>query len=99
MQIFHEQLRIEGCDFMKEHKYTICNQPDEDIFNRQCEAIKLHVPITMKFEPIIDTDGSKYQRYKLNESEIVVFIDYEVGYVGVESDVELTQYFKTQGKM
>ena len=83
---------------MKEYEYTICNQPDEDIFNRQCKAIESQVPITMKFELIIDADGSKYQRYKLNESEIVVLIDYEVGYVGVESDVELTQYFKTQGK-
>ena len=81
---------------MRKHayRYTICNQPDEEIFIKQCKAIELRVPITKKHGLIVDVDESKFQRYDFAGGEIIALIDYEVGYVGVESDGELTHYFK-----
>lgn len=81
---------------MKKHayRYTICNQPDEEIFIKQCKAIESRVPITKKHDLIVDVDESKFQRYDFADGEIIVLNDYEVGYVGVESDADLTVYFK-----
>lgn len=73
--------------------YTICNQPDADIFKRQCQALEKHIPNIEKNRMITDVDGSKTQHYSLGGKNITVHNSYYVGAVYIESEVDLTQFF------
>ena len=41
------------------YQYTICNQPDEDIFRRQCEALERKISGIVKVSELTDVDTSK----------------------------------------
>lgn len=76
-------------------QYTICNVPDIDIYARQCHAIEKHVPGIEKVRELVDVDGSQFSIYAKDGAEIEVAMDYYIGGVFVDSDIDLLQFFKS----
>lgn len=73
--------------------YNICNQADEEIFNKQCKALEKHIPNLVKSDMLTDVDGSKIQRYELNGKKIIVYNHFVIDAVFIKSDVDIEQYF------
>ena len=57
------------------YEYTICSQPDEEIFRRQCEALEKSIPGLIKGDFLQDVDGSVLQFYQLRGNQIRVSND------------------------
>lgn len=76
------------------YSYNICTNADETIFKKQCSALEKRIPNIAKGRLLEDVDGSKTQFYRKDGKEIIVKNSYYIGAVYVESDVELTQFFK-----
>lgn len=76
------------------YQYTICNQPDEEIFNRQCKALEQHIPDLTLVQDMRDVDGSLIRIYSKENATIKVKNDHYVGGVFIDSDIELTSYFQ-----
>lgn len=75
-------------------EYDICNQFDEDIFEKQCLALEKNIPKLIKQDLLTDVDGSKIQSYSVEEDKISVHNDYYLNEVYIKSDIKLEQYFK-----
>lgn len=75
------------------YQYTICDQPDIEIFKRQCTALEKHIPGIKKDYDLEDIDGSVLQYYRLGESRIKVSNDYYIGAVLIDSDIKLEPFF------
>ena len=76
------------------YSYTICNQPDEEIFYKQCKALEKYLPGLIKEKLLEDIDGSLYQKYQHNKGEIIVCNHIPIGAVYVDSDFDLLLYFE-----
>ena len=74
---------------MWKYHFCVCTKPIEKIFKKQCEELEKHLPSLVKYDLIIDVDGSKIQRYTLNEAEIVVINSYYLDEVAVDSDIDI----------
>lgn len=75
-------------------EYSICNQADEEIFIKQCNALEKNITGIIKKDLLTDVDESKIQKYLLNDKEIVVCNSYYTNEVYVKSEIELEQYFQ-----
>ncbi len=75
-------------------EYNICNQADEEIFNKQCLAIEKHIKHLSKNPILDDVDGSKIQVYFSEKGKITVYNDYSIGAVYVNADFDLLPYFQ-----
>lgn len=76
------------------YEYSICNKCDEEIFNKQCKALESNIPNLKKKECLIDVDGSKIQKYSIDNKEVKVYNSIDENEVYVISQVELEEYFK-----
>ncbi len=76
------------------YKYTICNQPDEEIFYQQCTALEKNIPKLKLASELSDVDGSLIRIYHMNGAQIKIKNDFYIGGVFVDSELELTQFFK-----
>lgn len=76
------------------YQYTICNQPDKSIYRRQCKAIEENVPGIVEAKELANIDGGAVRIYKKDGATIKVKNDVYVGGVFVDSEIELTQFFK-----
>lgn len=76
------------------YKYSICNQADEEIFNKQCDALEKNIPNIKKGNLLIDVDESKIQEYFLNNKSISVCNSNYTNEIFIKSEVELKQFFK-----
>lgn len=76
------------------YQYTICSAPDEDIFRRQCKALEKQVAGIAKVKELTDVDGSRICFYERYGAQITVKNDFYIGGVFVDSEIELTQFFK-----
>ena len=76
------------------YQYTICNQPDESLYRRQCKAIEEKVPGIVEAKELANIDGGAVMIYKKDGATIKVKNDVYVGGVFVDSEIELTQFFK-----
>jgi hypothetical protein len=74
--------------------YTICNQHNEEIFRKQCEALEKNIPGLVKGTLLQDVDNSKIQVYDLNQAIICVHNSYYLDEVYVESDIDLLPLFE-----
>lgn len=74
-------------------EYNICNEADEEIFVKQCEALENRIPNIKKDKLLIDVDESKIQRYLLNDKIILVYNSNYLNSVYVKSEIDLIQYF------
>ena len=57
-------------------EYWICDAADDDIFQKQCEAIEKNVASLKKGKQLEDVDGSLIQRYEYFGKEILVYNDH-----------------------
>lgn len=74
-------------------EYNICNEADEEIFVKQCEALENRILNIKKDKLLIDVDESKIQRYLLNDKIILVYNSNYLNSVYVKSEIDLIQYF------
>lgn len=75
------------------YEYNICNQADEEIFLKQCNALENKISNIKKDKLLIDVDESKIQKYLLDGKEIKVYNSNYINEVFIRSEVELEQYF------
>lgn len=75
-------------------EYTICTQPDEELFKKQCAAFEKKFPNLVKFIRLEDVDGSAWQTYHHEKGDFEVVNDCNIGCLYVESDFDLEPYFK-----
>ena len=76
------------------YSYNIYDQPDDELFYKQCAALEKHIPNLTKEYPLQDVDGSLIQIYYHEKGEIVVFNDYDIRALYVDSDFDLEPYFE-----
>lgn len=74
--------------------YSICTEPDEEIFKKQCYALEKHIPNIIKGQLLEDVDYSLTQIYTVDQKKIAVHNSYYIGAVYVDSEIELEQFFK-----
>ena len=74
--------------------YVICKWFDENIFKQQCKALENRFPEMEKEKLLEDVDGSAWQLYHHEKGNIKVGVDYQVGYVYIDSDFDLIPYFE-----
>jgi len=76
------------------YEYMICNEADEAVYRRQCEALEQNIPELVKGKLLQDVDGSDYQMYTLNGAKVEVGNDCYMDGVYVRSEVDLLPYFQ-----
>ena len=74
-------------------RYDICNEPNEEVFALQCEALEKRLPNLIKGHLIHDVDDSKVQPYEFEGKAISVHNSYYLGAVYIESEVDLKPLF------
>lgn len=74
-------------------EYNICDQADEEIFIKQCNALENRIPNIKKGDLLTDVDESKIQKYLLNDKQILVYNDNCIGSVYIKSEINLVPYF------
>ena len=77
-------------------RYTICEQSDEKLFQKQCRAFEKKFLNLRKGKLLEDVDGSSYQIYYHTAGEFVVANDCYIGCLYVESDFDLLPYFEAE---
>lgn len=75
------------------YEYTICNQPDKEIYEKQCMALEKRVPDILLVSALHDVDDSQKNIYSVNDKKVTVANDYYIGGVFVTSEIELEQFF------
>lgn len=75
------------------YRYIICNEADEEIFNKQCAAIEKHITPIKKGELLIDVDGSKTQIYLYEGQEISVINSCYTNDVTISSEIDIKRFF------
>lgn len=78
---------------MYKYDYTICTEPDKEIFVKQCRALEKHIPNIIKDKLLKDVDESETQIYFYKDKEILVHNSYYIGAVYIESEIDLDQFF------
>ncbi len=74
-------------------EYMICNQPDDEIFERQCAVLMKHIPELIEEATLQDVDGSVIRRFTLAGKEVIVKNDYYIGGVFIRSEINLEKFF------
>lgn len=74
-------------------EYNICNQANEEIFNKQCKALEKYIPNLKKRDVLTDVDGSKTQIYSFNSKKISVHNSFYIDAVFVKSEIDIRKYF------
>lgn len=75
-------------------EYSICNQADAEIFEKQCTALEKHIPGIEKIDSLIDVDGSETRQYLVDGKKIEVHNSNYTNEVYIKSEIELEQFFK-----
>lgn len=75
-------------------EYSICNQADEEIFKRQCNALeKKFSELLVKDNFLTDVEESKIQTYTLNGKKVKVVMSNYENEVYIYSEIDLKEYF------
>lgn len=74
-------------------EYWICNEADDEIFEKQCNAIEKKVTPLEKRRLLKDVDGSLIQIYAHQGKEILIYSDHFINEVYIKSEVKLEQFF------
>ena len=61
------------------------------MFRDTCRKIEEHFPDADKEKLLVDVDGTTIQSYLKRGLEIVVFDDYDIGAVFVQSEIDLRE--------
>ena len=73
--------------------YTIHPKADNKIFLQTCGLLEKSLTDLVKSKPLIDVDGSIYQKYNSGSKEITVYNDFEVDAVYIKSEINLNLFF------
>lgn len=73
--------------------YNISKENSKVKFKETCDKIESKFPSAFKRKLLVDVDGTTIQTYTLDEKDIDVFNDYDVGAVFVKSEIDLTELF------
>ena len=76
------------------YSYTICKQPNEDVFYKQCAALVKYIPGLEPERLLQDVDGTLIQMYHHKRGEIKVVNDLDIWCLYVDSDFDLEPYFE-----
>lgn len=76
------------------YQYTICNQPDEEIFWKQCSALEKHIPGLRLIDDLQDVDGNLIRIYDKDGAKIKVMNHFDLGGIFIDSEIKLEQFFK-----
>lgn len=74
-------------------EYNIYAENSVEKFKEACVRIETAFPQAIKKKLLVDVDGSLIQIFILEEKEIIVYDDYDIGAVFVESEVDLSNLF------
>jgi len=74
-------------------EYLICNNPNEEIFYKQCAALEKHIPGLKKEESLQDVDNSLIQVYWFKNKKIKVLNDFYLNMVHIESEIDIESFF------
>ncbi len=74
--------------------YTICNMADDEIFYKQCDALKKHIPELKEEKQLQDVDSSLIGIYKLEDKELKILSDKNIDAVYIESEFDIEEYFQ-----
>lgn len=74
-------------------EYSICNVADEEIFKKQCEALKKHIPNIQQKRIVRDVDNSLICMFNLNGKELNLYNDNNINAVYINSEFDLEKYF------
>lgn len=75
----------------KEFTYNIAKEADNKAFKDVCSLLMSKLENAEADKLFVDVDGTQIQVYKTPSGEIIVFNDYEVDAVYVDSDVNLNK--------
>ena len=73
----------------REYTYNILMNNSREVFRKLCNKIEKYYPMARKDDLAIDVDGTAIQIYNVDGGKIVVFDDYELEMIYIESDIEL----------
>ena len=73
--------------------YTILPDNSPKKFKEACKLIEMAYLNAIKKKFLIDVDGSTIQTYTIDDKDIDVFDDYDVGAVYVRSEIDLSELF------
>lgn len=73
--------------------YNIFANNSKEHFFKTCTTIEKHFPNNRKRKLLIDVDGTAIQIYYIDNKEVTVYNDYEVGAVYVTSELDLKELF------
>ena len=79
-------------------QFTVCNQPDREIFSRQCKSLENVIPGLALKEHLEDVDGSETAVYIVGGQEVIIHNSYYIGAVYIETDANLDKYFGKEGQ-
>ncbi|MBR2041524.1 MAG: hypothetical protein IJ945_04050 [Oscillospiraceae bacterium] len=81
------------------YSYNINPEANEKSFVDSCILIEKNLQGAKKENLIVDIDGSLIQKYHIEGKEIVVYDDYYVDAVYVDSNINLDDIFKKKSKI
>lgn len=73
--------------------YNIYPDNSSEMFKAACEKIESSISGLQKRDLLVDVDGTTMQVYGKDGKEIIVFDDYTIGAVFVQSDIALDKIF------
>ena len=73
------------------YHYNICKDNSPDKFKKVCGILDVQLDGFSKEELVVDVDGSTIQIYAKSDLKVVVFDDYDIGAVFIESDIDLSE--------
>lgn len=81
---------------MRDYKYDITIWPENspEQFRKACTKLENAYSEVKKDDLLVDVDGSLIQVYSLHEKEIVIYDDYDFGYVFALSDYDIRDALK-----
>lgn len=76
---------------MKDYPFDYNVSPDNspEAFKKVCKKLEEHFYDLIKEPLLVDVDGTTIQTYTRQGKKIVVFDDYDIGAVFVQSEIEL----------
>lgn len=74
--------------------YNIYSENNFEQFKNACTIIERNFPKAEKRELIIDVDGTTIQTYSIEDKNIDVIDDYDIGAVYIKSDINLALFMR-----
>ena len=74
-------------------EYSICNVADEEIFHKQCESLRKHIPDIQQKKILRDVDNSLICVFNLDGKRLYLCNDKNINAIYINSEFDLEKYF------